>query len=214
MCSHHVKSNREEDHQAEKKWSKAEEDIKSKEIQDERRSELEEEMHPSRRPIHKFFVLISAVTAIAAFCMLIGQFVGLQIQKSGPVQYVIRLYVIALCVLAVLVELGWPKFARETLHNWTFRGLCYSFIGVLGLEENDTLTSKNAEGKGFGISKTYIQVVAWIMVGCGVLYILMGLLCLHILYNRVRADYEERLERAPAIRRAAQTYGSAGDNPV
>lgn len=172
-------------------------------------------MHPTRRPIHKLFILISAVTGLSALCMLIGQFLGLQIQESGPVQYVVRLYVIALCILAILVELEWPKFARELLNNWIFRGLCYTFIGVLGLEENDTSTSKNAEGKGFDISKTFTQVVAWLMIVCGALYTFMGLFCLHIVYNRVRNDYRERLERAPAIRRAAQTYGSAaGDNPV
>lgn len=171
-------------------------------------------MHPTRRPIHKAFILVQTVTGFAALSMLIGQFAGLRIQNSGPVQYVIRLYVIALCFLAILAQLGWTKFARESLHNWVFRGCCYTFIGVLGLDENDTLASKNTDGAGYVALNTYLQVVAWLMVLCGAVYTLMGLFCLQIVYNRVQSDYQERLERAPAFRRAAQTYGSAGDNPV
>lgn len=140
--------------------------------------------------------------------MAAGQFVGYVFQKDGPVQYVLRLYVVALSFLAILVEVEWTKFARESaiLRIWITRGLFYAFIGVLGLEQNDTEPSQNIARRGFDISRQYIRVVAWMMVGIGSMYSMMGMLCLQIYYNRLRADYENRVKRAKDIRETTERY--------
>jgi hypothetical protein len=171
-------------------------------------AQFEEETNPSRHMLHKFFILISIVAALSACNMAVGQFIGIIFQQVGPVQYVLRIYVIALCVLVVFNEMEWTKFMRESkiMRIWITRGLLYSFIGTLGLEENDTSTSRNSQDRGFSFSLHYIKVVAWLMVCCGTLYFFMGVFCLQLVHNRLRNDYQQRLTRAVDVRRTAETY--------
>lgn len=134
--------------------------------------------------------------------MAVGQFLGIYFQSVGPIQYVLRIYVIILCLLVMANELEWTIFTRDSmiLKHWITRGLFYAFIGVLGLEENDTTSSRHADTHGYIISLQFIKAVAWIMIGCGTLYFGMGMLCLHYYYNRLRDDYQERVERARQAR--------------
>jgi hypothetical protein len=189
-------------------WSKKEEEVAMNLRNQELRAQYEEEVHPTRKPLHKFFVLISIVAGIAAFSMCLGQFLGIIFQQVGPVQYVLRVYVIILCILIVLNELEWTKYTKESkiMRIWITRGLFYSFIGVLGLEENDTSSSRNSNERGFNFSLSFIKVVAWVMVCCGALYFFMGIFCLQLVYNRMRTEYEQRLTSAVDVQRTAETY--------
>lgn len=173
-------------------------------------------MNPTRRPLHKIFILFSIITCFAAFAMAIGQIVGIVFQQVGPVQYILRLYVIALCLLATLVELECTKFTRDSLifGIWITRGLFYAFIGVLGLEENDTSSAKNTDIKGFDISRQYVYIVAWVMIVCGFLYSFMGIACLQIVHGKLQTDYEVRLARAPEVRRTMESYTDAPESTV
>lgn len=143
--------------------------------------------------------------------MGVGQLVGVLVQRTGPIQYILRIYVIALCCLVVLVEKEWTE--SKILHNWVTRGLCYGFIGLLGLEENDREhhQSGNEGWAEFNAMERYVSVVAWIMVACGVLYFGMGIFCLQLVYNKLRRDYKERCQRAPDIQRAGETFGVGAD---
>lgn len=195
----------------EEEWSKAEQDIATRQREDQLHEQLQEEQYPTRRPIHRFFVFISVITGCSAFFMGVGQLIGIMFQMAGPIQYVLRLYVTVLCLLVILVELEWTKFARDSMifNVWITRGICICFIGVLGLEENDTSASKNSDHPGFSATETYVKAVAWLMIACGALYFAMGICCLQLVYKRVRNDYQERLARAPNVRRAVETYGSS-----
>jgi hypothetical protein len=148
--------------------------------------------------------------------MGVGQLLGIFIQNVRPTQYVLRLYVVALCLLVILTEMEWPKFVRESriLGLWITRGLFYAFIGVLGLEENETADSRNEDSANFDVLQNYVKAVAWIMVLVGAFYFCMGVLCVQIYYNRLRRDYQERLGRASEIRRTSQNCGTSGENPV
>ena len=171
--------------------------------------QLHDELHPKRRCLHHIFITISIIAGLSAFNMALGQFIGIAFGTVGPVQYVLRIYVILLCSLVILNELEWTKLTREStiLHWWVTRGMVYAFIGVLGLEENSvTPADKNENVNGRDAALGYIQVVAWLMVGCGILYFCMGVLCLQLVCNRMREDYQRRLERAKATRRTTETY--------
>ena len=210
-----------DDKTAEESWSQAEEATTERQRQATLRAQWQEETHPSRRPLHQWFMLIRTLTGIAALNMGLGQLVGILVQTtSGPIQYVLRIYVIALCGLVVLVEKEWTAYARESkiLHIWVTRGLCYGFIGLLGLEENDMAHQQTGGSTGTGTDhneawayfhpiERYVSAVAWIMVACGVLYFGMGICCLQLVYNRLNRDYQERCQRASEILRAAETYG-------
>jgi hypothetical protein len=116
-----------------------------------------------------------------------------------------RIYVILLCVLAIANESEWTSFTRDSviLNWWPTRGAFYGFIGVLGLEENDVDVY---DAKGRSAALGYIKVVAWLMIGCGVLYFVLGVACMQFLLNRMRDDYKQRLERAKEVKRTADTY--------
>lgn len=193
-----------------------EEQVKTEQRDELLQAQLDEEVNPSRSLLHKFFILISIIAAVSALNMAFGQFLGIVFQNVGPVQYVLRVYVIALCVLVILNELEWTKYARDSkiMHIWITRGLFYAFIGVLGLEENDTSTSRNSDERGFSFSLTYIRAVAWVMVSCGTLYFFMGVFCLQIVNNRLRSDYQERLARATEVRQTTERYGEQPENVV
>lgn len=167
---------------------------------------------PTRRLLHKFFILVSVVTALVALWMAAGQILGIVVYENGPVEYVLRGYVILLCLLVCLIELEWPAFARESsvLHNWVSRGLLYVFIGVIGLQENETSTVKNEEYVTYERAKDVLKAVAWNMIGCGVLYVVMGILCLQLLLRRMRRSYQARLELAKKRKKQAQE-GSTND---
>lgn len=199
-------SNSEEDRNAVEKWSKKEEEVRLQEA-------MEEERNPSRKPLHVFFIGVSVVATLAAVNMALGQIVGIVFQQVGPIQYVMRIYVIILCALTIFNELEWTIFTRDSkiLQIWPTRGLFYAFIGVLGLEENDNSKYQysGSEQRAFNISLNYIKAVAWIMVACGALYFFMGIFCLHLYYNRLRQDYQDRCERAKRLR--SQNYSTPSE---
>jgi hypothetical protein len=191
-------------------WSRKEQENKVINKKEELRAQLDEEIHPSRRLFHKFIILISAIVGLSAFNMALGQVVGVMFEKTGIVQYVIRMYVIMLCLLVMLVELEWTKFAREStiLRLWITRGLFYAFIGVLGIDQNENVEAKNSNDSSIHASLLYLKAVAWLMVGCGCLYFFLGAFCLQLLYNSQRSDYQQRLERAGHIREATDRFGT------
>ena len=180
-------------------WNQAEEELLQQQVRDQMSEQLYEQKHPSRRMLHKMSVLLSIVTCIAALLMLIGQIMGLFIFRSyGPVQYVFHFYVFLLCIIVVLVECELTPVGQQSFifSYWLTRGLSYSFIGVLGLEENDTADWT----KPSKLIENFVKVVAWFMIGVGAIYFMLGLLCIQIIYTKERKDYVERCTLAKQLR--------------
>lgn len=167
---------------------------------------------PARRLFHKLFILISILTCLCALWMIVGQVLGFVVYENSPVDYVLRAYIIVFCIFVVLVEIEWPAFARETtlLHNWILRGLLYVFIGVLGLQENDAVVKDGSEH--YATMLEICKAVAWNMVGCGLLYLIMGVLCLQLVLNRMRTSYQARLARAKKLNSSEKQEGNDEDN--
>jgi cell division protein FtsW (lipid II flippase) len=67
------------------------------------------------------------------------------------------------------------KFA--VLARWVWRGLALTFVGLLTLE----FSGDNTEGK---TAAYFVKAIAWITIGLGVIYFLMGLTRV----NKVRAQ--------------------------
>jgi hypothetical protein len=208
--THLLSKPRHADDVAMKNWNEQEKAIAKQEDEEKLRSKLDEELHPKRKCLHKFFIFISIITTLSALFMSVGQFIGIYFEQEGAIQYVIRMYVISLCVITMFNELEFTKMVRESamLRNWITRGVIYAFIGILGLEETEASpTSNHQDSVGRGQALTFILVIAWIMIGLGVLYFVMGVLCLQLVSNRLRADYQERLERSKETQRTSATYG-------
>lgn len=201
------------DRLAEQSWIMREEETvaqrKARQLEMARR----EELNPTKRPAHRLVLLFRAITMLAALNMAVGQVLGIVFQTSGPVQYVLRFYVVLLCLLVILNELEYFALTVESriLHYWVTRGALYAFIGLLGLEENDTSGSASSS---FNVGTTYVKAVAWIMIGIGATYFLMGLFCLQFVYDRIRMDYERRLERAAILKEGLPQHVGSTEPPL
>ena len=158
----------------------------------------------------RFFQFIQTLTIGSACHMALGQIVGMAVEYVTATQYVIRVYVILLCALTILNELEWTRYATDStlLRLWITRGLFYSFVGVLGLEEN--ASSPKREGVST-ILLVYLRVVAWSMVCCGVIYSVMGCACLQLVADQLKKDYHQRKERAKDVARAVELYVNDAD---
>ena len=180
-----------------KEWSEHEEQTETAKL----RAELTRlKNKPKKSCMHRLFNLISFLMGTTALLMTTGQLAGLYLYEVDPLEGVVRCYVVLMCFVILLNELEWTKFIRDSaiLHIWITRGIFYSFVGVLGLEENDTTTadSEHSAMIGHDQAMNFILVVAYMMVACGVLYFGMGCLCLQLVRNRVMADYEQRSTEA------------------
>jgi hypothetical protein len=167
-----------------------------------------EELHPTKRPAHRLVLLFRGITVMAALNMAVGQVLGIVFETAGPVQYVLRFYVVLLCLLVILNELEYFALTVESriLHYWVTRGALYAFICLLGLEENDTSAGVSTSSS---VATTYVKAVAWVMIGIGATYFLMGLVCLQFVYDRIRTDYERRLERAAILREGLPQHAAS-----
>jgi hypothetical protein len=209
-------NNRGSDSKAIDQWIKWEQENQKAHQSEALQAQLEDETNPKRTCLHNAFVLISSIAAISALLMCIGQFVGVRYKyyenRTGLIPYILRCYVIFFCLLAVLVELEVTKLVQDSsvLRYWVTRGIFYAFIGVLGLEQNESYAlraaSSTTSSMPSAMSLKFIQIVAWLMVSVGILYFAMGVLCLQLVYKRVRQSYQERLQRAVQIRETTSRY--------
>lgn len=135
--------------------------------------------------------------------MCIGQIVGIYFYKVGPIQLVLRIYVIVMCIMVMMNELQFTKFIRDSaiLRMWISRGMFYTFVGVLGMEENDAGVAEHKGVSGRQAALQFVKVVALLMLVAGLVYFVMGCLCIQLVKNRVVADYEQRCKDADDRRR-------------
>ncbi len=165
---------------------------------------LQEELYPQRNWFHKFTRFIGCIVSLSTLLMGSAQFVGIAYQAETAIQYVVHIYVLLLCFLALLTELEWTSMVTDSkiLHNWVTRGIFYALIGTLGLlqDETEELRSVNAFTSR-DVAMKFIYGVAWLMIACGLLYFCMGLLCLQRLVRRFRENHAARLEMASEKRK-------------
>lgn len=121
---------------------------------------------------------------------------GIVLQEASWVQYALRGFVILFCVLVILVEVEWIGRESVFLHYWMFRGIAYVFVGLLGMGENERLNSEDQSIQGYEAMTEVVEAIAWNMSGCGLLYVIMGILCLQTVLTVLREDYQNRKARA------------------
>ena len=104
---------------------------------------------------------------------------------NEAIRYVVSFYIILMCIMTIMVEMELHTNSK-ILSLWITRGLVYIFIGVLALDQAELSQS---------VSETellFIQVVSYMMMGLGCGYSVMGVLCMQIVLNRFRTDYQAR----------------------
>jgi hypothetical protein len=86
--------------------------------------------------------------------------------------------------------------------NWILRGFVYSFIGLIGLEQD---LAKKVEDIAAGTTSVFgpdigtlfamlfVSITTWIIIGVGALYAVLGLLCLQRWNERMEKDHTEKV---------------------
>lgn len=182
-------------------WSKYEAESKEQQTKVEEHNESVqqykedmEDFYPGRRFLHIVFIFYSFLTIVTACLLALGQFMGMTVEKfkdvdfEGPneaIRYVVSLYIILMCIMTVMVEMELHTNSK-ILNLWITRGLVYIFIGVLALDQADLSTTISES------ELLFIQIMSYVMMGLGCGYSIMGVLCLQIVLNRFRTDYQAR----------------------
>jgi hypothetical protein len=168
----------------------------------------ERSLHSPRSGTRMVFVWISIFAIVIALAAGIGQLLSLFYQEiNGAIHYVLRIYVVLFSALVVVNELEWFAFTRESrvLHSWVSRGLLYSFVGVIALQENEvTPQDDNPAVDG---AMYYVAAADWAMLGIGMLYFVMGVICLQRIDEKHREDYKNK---KLAVKRYSKSLRKSG----
>ena len=86
--------------------------------------------------------------------------------------------------------------------NWILRGFIYSFIGLIGLEQDLAMkvediaagtTSVFGPDIGTLFAMLFVSITTWIIIGVGALYAVLGLLCMQGWNERMEKDHTEKV---------------------
>jgi hypothetical protein len=165
---------------------------------------------PQKTIFHLSFDAVRYLAIFASCAMLFMQIIPIVILGVGGItglQYFVRIYLIIFCVSFILLESRIPLLRRLTFpshdNNWILRGFMYTFIGIIGMEQDVAIkvediasgTSNILLGPNYAtlFASLSIAIATWIMVGVGVLYMLLGVMCLQKLYERLEKEYHDKL---------------------
>ena len=142
--------------------------------------------------------------AIAAL-MAISQALTFPWQLSSEIKViadqVLRVYIFLLSVMFILSEFRVKRFFKlvPSLESWVYRGFLYSFVGLIAVQQSyASLTLEYHEIEGIPQKAMFLtlKVSAYGMFFLGILYMLMGILCLKRLREHLLERYYERVEEA------------------
>lgn len=157
-----------------------------------------------KKCMHLYFDLVSMVTTIVALCMLLSQVLPLVFDRNdedsdsalGLVQMALRIYMGIFCVGAICAEQEVLVINKiPILHSWMIRGLTYSFLGLIGLEQS-VAVNFNEDGSSSGRhASLFIKFSSFALTFMGLLYFVMGLLCMRNIRKNAKKEYDLRLEK-------------------
>ena len=163
---------------------------------------------PKKTPLHVLFDILRYLAIISSAAIFFTQLLPIVWLRNEKIitglQYFVRIYLMIFCVSFVLLESRIPLLRRLTFpahDNWILRGFMYTFIGIIGMEQDvaikveEIASGSHLLGPDYGslLASLSISVTTWIMVGVGVLYMILGMMCLQNLYERMETDYNSKL---------------------
>jgi len=94
-------------------------------------------------------------------------------------------------------------FTKNLASNFVVRGVLYSFIGLIGVEQSialrvDMLHLNHVSSMWAQMASLSLHLAAWAMVCMGGLYFVLGVLCMQPLRDRVAEEERKRVERIKA----------------
>jgi len=175
----------------------------------ERRDEEQEEQRPHKPCGYRFFMVFSGTATVVSLLMFGTQIAScLVIPNEHFVQYLLRVYVMVLCVAFVLAECQVGFFLRRVpaFASWFHRGFLYSLVGVVVMEESFATIGQafpQLPTAEFHLVSVLLQVVSTAMFSIGVLYMVMGIFCLKGVWEDLQERYREEIEDAAQLQASA-----------
>ena len=164
---------------------------------------------PQKSICHLLFDSVRYLAIIASSMMLLMQLVPLYILKSEStwLQIAVRSYLAIFCLFFILTESNIPilrdllsKFAHS---NWILRGFLYSFIGLIGIEQNLAIKvadiAAGATNSVLGptyeklFESLFMDITTWTMISVGILYFVLGLLCMQQWYEKLSKNHNQKV---------------------
>ena len=101
----------------------------------------------------------------------------------------------------MLIELELLCISSRTLQNWIYRGIIYTFFGVVQMQQALSMQAEKAVIKLPQSSQAFtliihwpllsIQISSWLIVSMGVIYSCCGVTCLQSLSLNTRFEYQQ-----------------------
>jgi hypothetical protein len=137
-------------------------------------------------------------------------------EKIGIISMALKLYIAVFCFMFVITELYLPiPIVRSSalLQNYISRGVLYSFIGLICMEESDSQRIKDILGHdqdqfSVGWEAIFMQISSWFMIGIGLLYVLLGIFCMKRVRDRMKENENQAWSKyRQAVREWKTKYG-------
>jgi hypothetical protein len=151
------------------------------------------------RCCYNIFVLINTVAILCQFGLLVGQILSTMYVHSDVLQIALRVYIGLFCIAFMGLEADLFLQNNYILGAFWSRGIVYSFIGLIGVEQSialrvDMLHMAHIESMLSQVVSLLLHLSSWAMVCLGGLYFAMGLLCMQYLRDRLYAEEQKRIE--------------------
>mmetsp|Transcript_16334 Transcript_16334/g.35546 ORF Transcript_16334/g.35546 Transcript_16334/m.35546 type:complete len:336 (-) Transcript_16334:1399-2406(-) len=163
---------------------------------------------PQKSIFHLLFDAVRFLAIIASSMMFTMQIIPLVIleKESTWLQIALRSYLAIFCFSFVLTESRIPFLERivSPHNNWILRGFLYSFIGLIGMEQNLAVKiediaagTSSVLGPDYGtlFATLFMSITSWVMIGVGALYSILGSLCMQNWYERLEKGHQEEVKK-------------------
>ena len=134
--------------------------------------------------------------------MMATQLVPVFVCKLEVLNSIVRSYLALFSFVFLIVELEFPCVKKQG-SNWIFRGLMYTFLGTLTLDQRTQMISDGVLAKtklpeeywNEIWASFYIYVSSWWMIINGFIYFFLGLICMRKVRDKCRKEYRTKLQK-------------------
>lgn len=173
---------------------------------------------PRRNCCHGMFIFLNIISILTCLAMIVSKalplFLTNDIHEQSYVQLAIRCYITFFCLIFILAEMEAPIVRTNgNLQNFISKGFNYTFMAAVAMGQIEatlaTKSMKQVREGPLGIDweeflVIFIELPPWIMGGVGLLYMVLGLLCMKAVRDRCREDYQRRMEEYFEAKTAAE----------
>lgn len=167
--------------------------------------EVQVVVSPMKNCFLHFFHWFEALAIMSCIGILTTQLIPLVVvplQQLGFLQTVLRVYVSLFTVIFILIELRVPWGFLQKAHllqTYFSRGLLYTFLGVIGMEEAysgriDDMVHHASSDFHVAWAPLFMQISSWFVFVIGCAYMLLGLCCMQLVRDNLDQKHKKQVE--------------------